>query len=200
MQTEERLKNIDAQRKKMNSELHIFDAVNGDHLDMNHIENQVVADSYKQDSKKRKREVGCFLSHYYLYKKIEKDGPEDGYTVILEDDFDIVCDDIDSSIQQVLEEMKDQDFDFLYLCNIANNIGTPITKNVCNMDKSKALYGTQAYIVKNRNIHRILKETNIVDRPIDHKIFDAYQSGKLNVYTVCTFLTHENGMSTTINV
>lgn len=70
MQTPDRVKNIQEQQNKFTSKIHIFDAVNGDTIDFDKIEGQQLADSFKEDTKKRKREIGCFLSHYNVLKLI----------------------------------------------------------------------------------------------------------------------------------
>jgi hypothetical protein len=42
--------------------------------------------------------------------------------------------------------------------NTSNNIGDPFIENICRCDKSKNLWGTMAYIVKNSNINKIVNE------------------------------------------
>jgi GR25 family glycosyltransferase involved in LPS biosynthesis len=201
MKVPERLKSIEEQQRKMTSTLTIFDAVNGDHLDMNNVKDQLVADAFKADTKHRKREIGCFLSHYYIYKKIESKNQPDGYTVIMEDDVQIAVDDFENKIQTTLKTMEGtHDFDILYIENVSNNMGEKLLDNVCNMDKNKEMYGTQAYIVKNKNIGRILENTWLIDMPIDWKFITAIKSDKLRAYTFCPFLTKQAGFGTTIDL
>jgi len=54
--------------------------------------------------------------------------------------------------------METHDFDILYMYNTSNNIGDPFIENICRCDKSKNLWGTMAYIVKNSNINKIVNE------------------------------------------
>jgi GR25 family glycosyltransferase involved in LPS biosynthesis len=186
---DDRIQNIKNQQQKINTTINVFEAVNGDEIDMNNVSNQIVADSFKEDSKHRKREIGCFLSHYYILKLIESNNSSDGYTVIFEDDFDIIIDDFHKKIKNTLESMSQYEFDLLYIETLSNNIGEPLIKDVCNIDWNKDFYGTQAYIVKNSSIARLLEATWIVDRPIDHKYTNAIRTNKIKAYTFCQFLT-----------
>ena len=195
-----RAQNIKDQQTKIKSTIHIFDAIHGDTLDINNIRDQIVADSFKEESSKRKREIGCFLSHYYLYKKIQEEGDLDGYTVIFEDDFEISTDNFEYGVKQALDDMTNHDYDLLFINNVANNMGNPVSENVCEMNKAEEMYGTQSYIVKNRNINRILEQTYRIDTQIDHKLFNSYRNGKLKIYTFCPFLTKTRNFKSTIGL
>lgn len=186
---EDRVQNIKNQQQKINTTINVFEAINGDEIDMNNVSNQIVADSFKENSKHRKREIGCFLSHYYILKTIQSNDSPSGYTVILEDDFDIIVDDFDKKIKNTLQSMSQYEFDMLYIDNISNNVGESLIKDVCNIDFNKYFYGMQAYIVKNASINKLLDSTWIIDEPIDHKYANAIKSNKIKAYTFCPFLT-----------
>ena len=196
----DRIANIRTQRQKITADINIFEAINGENVDMDNIPNQTVAEDFKDDSKKRKREVGCFLSHYYVLKKIAKDLNPDGYTVIFEDDFDIIADDFESKLKDTIKSIADYDFDLIFIDAFSNNNeGESVVDGVCRLNKDKPIWGTQAYIVKNANIDRLLKETWVIDMPIDNKYEKAILANKLTAYAFCPYLTRSIETSSTIN-
>lgn len=193
-----RIENIKTQQRKLNVTINVFDAIIGEDVDMNNVPNQIVADNFKENSKHRKREIGCFLSHYYILKLIESNGNPDGYTVIFEDDFNIVVDKFEEYLKSTLESMSQYEFDMLYIDTLSNNMGDPLIKNVCKIDVTKDFYGTQAYIVKNSSINRLLDATWTIDMPIDRKYNEAISSKQINAYTFCPFLTRSVDLETTL--
>lgn len=199
MQTPDRLKNIQEQQQKFDSKINIFDAVNGDNIDFDKIDGQELADSFKENTQKRKREIGCFLSHYNILKLIETTSNPDGYTVIFEDDFNIIVDNVELKIKTTLEDMKSIDFDMLYIEMNADQTGGESTvQGVCKMNMEQNMWGTQGYIVKNKNIRRMLENTWIIDMPIDWKYITAIKSNKLTAYTFCPFLSKSDNHASTI--
>jgi len=196
--SEDRLKNIKQQQQKLNKKINIFEAVNGDNIDINNVSNQIVADSFKEQSKHRKREIGCFLSHYYILKLIKSNNVPDGYTVIFEDDFDIIKDNLHEHLENALEYMSQYEFDMLYIHTLSNNMGENLVKDVCHIDFNKDFYGTQAYLVKNSSIDKLLESTWIIDAPIDHKYTNAIKANKIKAYTFCPHLTKSIDTETTL--
>lgn len=90
---EDRLKNIKTQQSKIDNHIELFDAVKGDFLNIDEIINKYKFSSnfFSNtfiDDKKRKREVGCYLSHLNLYRNI-KNEHRFGYTIVFEDDFNL---------------------------------------------------------------------------------------------------------------
>ena len=199
MKVPERITNMEDQQKKMTSTLNIFDAVNGDTLDIHNIDGIMVTDEFKSEDRHRKREIGCYLSHYGVLRTIKESGDPNGYTVIFEDDFQIIVDNFEDQIKKTLYDMKDHDFDLLYVDNLSNNKGEPFIENVCKMDHAKDMWGTQSYIVKNKNIGKLLEQCSKIDMPIDWKYITGIKSGKLNAYTFCPYLTSSRGFESTMS-
>jgi GR25 family glycosyltransferase involved in LPS biosynthesis len=197
-QKDQRMENIKTQQRKINATLNVFDAIIGEDIDMNDVPNQIIADDFKEDSKHRKRQIGCFLSHYYILKLIESNGNPDGYTVIFEDDFNIVVDGFEEKLKSTLESMSPHEFDMLYIETLSNNMGEPFVKNVCKIDMDADFYGTQAYIVKNASIDKLLDATWTIDMAIDNKYDLAIRSKKIKAYTFCQFLTKSDDLETTL--
>lgn len=201
MRNQDRIKNIEENQSKLNFNINIVDAINGNKIDINNIKDPTIDKQYIIDSNKiRKSEIGCYLSHYNLYKKIETEKDKYDYTIIFEDDFLIESNDFEQQVLNTLQNMRSHDFDILYLYNTSDNMGDSFIENVCEIDKSKQLWGTMAYIVKNVNIHRIITETKYVDSPIDYQIWKSHQNDKLKIYTFCPFIAKTNDSPSTIQV
>jgi len=198
MGNEERMKNIEENRAKIQSNIEIFDAVNGSKLDLDKIEGPAVDPSFKSDTKIRRGEIGCYLSHWNLYKKIETDGDYNGYTVIFEDDFEIFGQDFEKKLVETIEQMAKYEYDILYMHILSENPGEPFIENVCRLDQTMNFYGTAAYVVKNKNVSRIIKEVSNMDRPIDHKILEAVHNNRIVAYTFCPLATKLKGYKSTI--
>jgi GR25 family glycosyltransferase involved in LPS biosynthesis len=114
------------------------------------------------------------------YNIIREKGNPNGYSVILEDDFEIIDDDFEKKIQAALETLQSVDFDMLYLQNNSNeynkeatidkNHGELIKDNIYYFDKNNYLFGTVGILINNKNIDRILDATKYMDQQIDQKI------------------------------
>lgn len=198
LHTEERLKNIETQQAKMKTKINYFDGVNGREVDINSVKDPKIDKAFKTNEKIRNNEIGCYLSHYYLYQKIASSGNPKGYTVIFEDDF-VIDDDFETKLAEGLERVGNKDFDILYLENQTNNIGK-VTEHpqICEMDRNIELFGTLAYLVKNKNIPKIIQNTNFMKVPIDVQLRDSIFGGALKAYTFCPFIVKQSGMPSTI--
>jgi GR25 family glycosyltransferase involved in LPS biosynthesis len=75
-----------------------------------------------------------------------------------------------------------------------------VVDGVCKINMEKDMWGTQGYIVKNKNIHRMLENTWTIDMPIDWKYITAIKSNKLIAYTFCPFLSKSDNHESTIMV
>ena len=103
---------------------------------------------------------GCKLSHYNLLKYIQKNGDDDKYHIVLEDDCLFLGDNFHKKLYYTLEffENKKIDFNILYLgCNFNNDREFDIVKK--DLLKCKLGFGmtTHAMIFKKSNIPKILK-------------------------------------------
>jgi GR25 family glycosyltransferase involved in LPS biosynthesis len=179
-----RLENIEKQQQKIKQPLQIFDAVKGDKLDLNKLIGEKTLSKnadLDENEIKKKRQVGCYLSHFNIYKKI-KDDNRSGYTIIFEDDFILKIDDLIKTTSEAIEDLKEEniDFDILYLGNLKENHGVNIKKNLYYADNDKELYGTYGYLINNKNIDKIIKETKYIDKPLDNKFQSLTKTGSLN--------------------
>lgn len=199
MGNEERIKNIEENRAKIQSTIEIFDAVNGTNMDLDKIEGPTIDPAFKSDTKVRRGEIGCYLSHWNLYKKIESDGDYNGYTVVFEDDFEIPNDeDFEKKITSTLDAMEKYEYDILYMHILSDNTGEPFIENVCRIDNSMDFYGTSSYIVKNKNVSKLIKEISNMNMQIDHKLLEGVRNNRIVAYTFCPLITKLKGYKSTI--
>ena len=194
----ERLENIKKQQAKINAKIEKFDAVvieqSKEALDA--IKDPVLSEGWKTDFpagfRRRINETGCYMSHYGIYKKIKEDNKK-GVTVILEDDFMIIDDDFENKVQKAVKEtMQNIDYYILYIHNLTGNIGEQVAENVCKIDNGRTFWGTQAYLVNNASVDKILNVTSTLDEQIDEKLAKCMKNGELSVYTFCPQLTAED--------
>ena len=184
----DRMKNIQRQQDKMpENRIELVDAVLGDNLDLEEmVISKKLAPAFSEKSKKRHREVGCFMSHLKVYELISArylENPTSKYSVIFEDDF-ALTDDFQEKLMESLMVVKNLDFDYLYLGNNQSIAGKHVNQNVYKNNNEQPLYGTYGYVVNNQNIRKMIESMQYIDRPIDNQIDDYSNEGKLNVYVV----------------
>lgn len=192
----ERLENIELQQKKINNKIDIFPAVNGKKSDINELKKKY---NIKND-KLRLAEIGCYLSHLNIYKKIKQDNKK-GYTIIFEDDFLVNSDNLLYEVKKIITILnkKNIDFDIIFLGNFRNNHGKNIQDNIYNIDYGNSLSGTYGYVVNNKNINKIINKTNQIDRPIDTKIQDlSYKKIFKSILIHPYLIVHNNKINSTI--
>jgi len=193
---QERLQNIKDQEEKIKNKINIFNAVNGSKLDINDLkEKNILANenNLSENYNHKVGEIGCYLSHLNIYKKI-KENNRKGYTIIFEDDFFIKSDNLINDIQNAIDllEAKNIDFDFLFLGNLNDNHSKNISDNLYYFDKNENLYGTHGYIVNNKNIDKIINNLNIIKKPIDNSIQDLSISKVFNTIVMYPNLVIQN--------
>ncbi len=185
---EERITNIEKQQRKINNKIKIFNAVNGKKLDYNKlIASNIIADDKKLSKKydQKMGQIGCYLSHLNIYKKIKNDN-KSGYTVIFEDDFLINTPDLKNEIKKSINTLKNKniDFDFIFLGNLRNNHGKNIKDNLYYLDKNTNLYGTHGYLINNNKIDKIINNLSRIYTTIDDSIQDLSYEDIFNTIVV----------------
>lgn len=185
----ERLENIELQQKKINNKIIIFPAVNGKKLDINQLKKKYNI----KNNRLKLTEIGCYLSHLNIYKKIKKDNKK-GYTIIFEDDFLVKSDNLVYEIQKIIKILnnKNIDFDFIFLGNLRNNYGKNIQDNIYFLDKANNLSGTHGYIINNKNINKIIEKIKKIKTPIDTTIQELSYKNLLNTIVINPYLVVQN--------
>lgn len=196
---ENRLKNIETQQAKIKKPIVHIEAVFGDDLNLDDYDN--IEPEFKSNERGRKRVIGCYMSHVKTYKRIKADGPDNGYSVLLEDDFTILpeIDDIEEKLKEMIRDLKEREFDLLFLENSSGNSGEEKEKGICLVEKDKPIYGNMALLIKNKSVDKLINESKIIKEPIDVVISKAIHENRLIAYTACPFLFNSRNEVSTIN-
>ena len=202
---EERLENIKNQQNKINNKIEIYNGVIGLNLDKNElIKNNILSASHNlsKNDNHSKREIGCYLSHLNIYKKI-KENNKKGYTIIFEDDFLINSDNFINEVKKGIDILnsKNIDFDFLFLGNLNDNHGENIADNLYYIDKNVNLFGTHGYIINNKNIDKIFDNLNKIVKPIDNAIQDLSYDSVFNTIVIYpNLINQQEQLKSTIRI
>jgi GR25 family glycosyltransferase involved in LPS biosynthesis len=197
---ENRMKNIEKQAKKIGKEIGtdiiLFDAVKGDHLDDDYTKSIDTSRHYNGDYNIKKREMGCYLSHFGVYEKI-KENNKSGYTIIFEDDFIVEDENIIETTKNSIRQLKNKghDFDMLFLGNIDNTHGENIVDNL--YFAKNPLIGAHGYVINNNKIDKIIKNIGKTpDTPIDLKIDELLKNLLLNIIVFYPSIVNQGGADT----
>ena len=183
----ERLENITNQNKKLNANIIKTDAVDGKLLNQNDLLNkgEIAQVFFNNNELKRNKEIGCYKSHFNIYNLIDNNVNKKKYSIVLEDDFNVIPENIIEKIEKLLGSVDNLDFDIIFLGNTFDNHSNVVVKdNIYNIDKNKFTMGTFAYLVNNKNIKKIMEQTKLIDSPIDNKFDTLVKNNKLNAYVV----------------
>lgn len=177
----EKMKNIELQQEKIPYPIEIVDAVFGDDLDINRLVTQgLVSPQYASlDTKERKRQIGCYMSHLKTLNKIAEKQNQNEYSIIFEDDFDIYPE-FTEKLHQYIRDLKDIDFDLLFLGNLIDAYGKHVVSEIYEMT---TVYGTHGYLVNNKHISRIQESMKYIDNHVDLKYSES-SSHTLNILVV----------------
>lgn len=201
MKPPERLLHIKNQQQKIKEKMYIFDAVKGDDLILEKLLNENFLhpsfegkDLSMNEQKHRMREIGCYLSHMLIYAYIKKFQSKNNYTIIFEDDFNIVIDNFIQKIKSSLEIFNklNIDFDILFLGNTPKNRGKNLKDDIYYVNHNRNLWGTHAYLINNKNIDKIIKYTKIIDKPIDIKLQYLDKQKNLNIFVFYPTIVNPN--------
>jgi len=189
---QERTKNIELQQAKLGKPIHIFDAIMGKDMDTNQLSR---FDEKLHNMKKGQRPnvIGCYLSHFMLIKSLLN--RTEGYTIIFENDFKIVTDNLDKQIQHILQ-IIDKDFDLLYFGNLNDSHSQLYKENI--YDIKDVITGNHAYLINNRNIQKIYNVLLTMDEAVDWKYSNSMQKNELRGFAIYPVLVVQNGMESTI--
>lgn len=193
----ERMENIELQIQKIKNSsksndinIELIDGVVG--LDLNvdeMIKNNIIDRRFVKEgeniTKTKKSEIGCYMSHYKCYEKILNNKDTD-YTIVFEDDFNIVCEQFMYIIYDTMNniEKKPLNFDLLYLGTSSENHGAQIENQLYEIDNKTSLYGAHAILYKNKNISNIIEKTKVLSCPIDVILEELSYKNEITSYAV----------------
>lgn len=198
--SEERKANIEQNKKLLNQDIEIFEAIDGKSIPNKKELTQFHPELNNEFKEDHIGEIGCYLSHFMLIKQISEDKTIiNGYSVIFEDDFKILDDDLHNKVIQVITDMELRDFDIIYLGNLwVNNHGTKIKNNIYEVDKNVGLWGLHGYLIKNKNADKIVKSLLHMKLAVDNMIRMLLETNTLTVYMLFPILVDQTGQKSTI--
>jgi GR25 family glycosyltransferase involved in LPS biosynthesis len=183
-----RYKNILNNQSKLNQGIKIFDGVIGKNLDLNDL--SMFDPELKMNFDYTYiNEIGCYLSHIMLIKSLI--GKDNGYTVVFEDDFIILDNNLHKKINNILNTISD-DFDLIYLGNLSTNYKNKYKNDIYYIDANNNLWGTHAYIINNKNAQKIYNLILNMDKAIDNKYKELIDKKLLNAFTIFPVLIEQN--------
>jgi GR25 family glycosyltransferase involved in LPS biosynthesis len=180
----ERKQNMINMEIKLNKKINIFRAIDG--KDIKYINDYDVNCTFKTQNKNI---LGCYLSHYLLIKNLLDQQINENYTVIFEDDFNIIYDNLDGIIKNII---NNSNFDIIFLGRINKNI---ITNNKVFNNiyiPSNELWGTHALLINNKSLQKIYDELKNLNTAIDIKYYELSKLNKLKVYFIYPYLVIQN--------
>jgi GR25 family glycosyltransferase involved in LPS biosynthesis len=207
MKKKERMDNIHLQLEKLKTQgtpihLEIIDAVVGLNLDLTklldeNILSHVFKSGYPQTNDNIiKREIGCYMSHLKIYELIKNNMNMNNkhYSVIFEDDIDIVSTNFLKEIEVSINFLNNHklDFDVIYLGTLNQNHGESLNKqNLYKIDKNNALHGTHGMLINNKNINKLLNLLKPIKLAIDNEYSELIKTDKINAYVIYPHIVNQ---------
>jgi len=192
----DRNENITKMSKYINQNINIFEAVKGKNVNLKKL--------YNFDEKinfnfyyKTKGEIGCYLSHLMLLKKLKNSNYK--YCLILEDDFKIDDTNFHNNIIKLINNIDDE-FDLLFIGNLNNNHGKHYKDNIYFINPNEYMWGTHGYIINISNINKIYNELLNIDLAIDNKYKKLIDNKILKGFVIYPILVNINDYPTTVGL
>jgi GR25 family glycosyltransferase involved in LPS biosynthesis len=171
----DRYTNIKNMEQILNYKINIFDGIDSAKFNENYTFEKTITEYDKHLElnfiPKYKGIIGCYLSHYLLYKQLINSSYL--YTVIFEDDFNLCKTNTHEIICNLLNE-NTIDFDYLFI-GYNGNKGNKISNNLCKI-KNSHIWGFHGYIINNKKILKILNLLTFLKYEIDIQIFKAIKN------------------------
>jgi glycosyl transferase family 25 len=135
-------------------------------------------------------EVGCYLSHLLLIKSLIDSSSK--YSVIFEDDFEILDDNLHDSVSDIVKKVDDIDFDIIYLGNLNDNHDKQIVDNIYTINTKELFWGTHAYILNVSKAEKIYKSLLHFNAAIDNKFKKNITDRTMKAYVIYPILVDQN--------
>jgi glycosyl transferase, family 25 len=195
-----RYKNIKAQEQIGDINIEIFDAVDGSKVNVDELGDDISVkkpwDTHRynieKDENNKKKimngEIGCYLSHLNLLKKIA-DSDNNGWTIIFEDDF-VIDNNFKDELNKIVKNI-DENIDIVYLGNVGQfdcNKGK-YKDNLCYPDVP---WGTQGYMINKKSARKIYDSIKYINEPIDNKYIGLMNDKKINGLVVVPVIVRQN--------
>jgi len=188
----------------LNMPFEIFNAIDGNKLNLNKlIKNNIVIDINFNDIKRKSHyelsslgAIGCYLSHYLLWLKINNINGEN--FLIFEDDtiFNNIC------LNQINYRLKNlpNDWDIYILSN--HNSCYKKNKTKHNLYKVDRFFLMNAYIINKKAINKIIKTNTIfpINQQIDSYLSELAMDYNLNIYVNTNYDYYSQSIDLTTDI
>jgi len=196
--SKDRISNIKKQQTKTNLNIKYFSAVDSKKLNkVKLIKEKILDPKYAKIS--RVEHYGCFLSHVNVIKKIAnnyKNKSKAKYTLVLEDDFNIIDNDFDNKLLKIIKDIEKikYNFDIIFIGNKGDNkiYDKNIINNIYTIPEGNYNVTAESYIVNNKNASKIAKLLNYINVPIDFKFRDLRNNKSINCLIIKPLLVNQN--------
>lgn len=196
----EKRKYIENQLIKHKLQYNIFDAIDGNHLDLKELSNLNIINEEKSKiyNKRRLRrgEYGCALSHILLWiKLLQQSSTKIKYFLILEDDSYLV-NNFKKKIKNVLNDIENKEWDVLFLNeNCYSHFGNSCNGNDFSdktIQPNRIGYGLYGYVINKKFVKKCLNELFPICNPIDVFLDEGSSSRKFTCIRSKEILVHYN--------
>ncbi len=185
---DKKYKNILLNEQKLGKKINIFDGIYGKNVDINNL--SVFDPKIKLNYKfKNKSELGCYLSHLMVYKNASKSNKK--FTVLFEDDIDIVSNNLHKEILKIIND-ADDNFDLIYLGNLYESKSIKIKENIYKKNNLIPLYGCHAMLINNKNANKIFSYLSNINDTVDKHLETLINQNKINAYVIYPSLVNQN--------
>lgn len=190
-----RFNNIQLMQNKLLKNINIYDAIIPKLKDQKNLSIYDLNIKNHRDIKSP-GELGCYLSHYLLIKSLINSEYE--YTVIFEDDFNILIPDLDNKINDLLNIIEIE-FDLLFLGTQSKVFGKHYKENIYFINNETKIWGSQGYIINNKKINKILELIKDINFEIDIEFFNHIKKNNLiGLFVNPIYISQNNKLLSTI--
>jgi len=166
--SKDRREKVTKQMQQLGLDYEFFSAVDGNAMSQEEVDKYI--DHEREYFRVLKRgEIGCFLSHYFLFEKISKLDVE--AAIVLEDDV-VISKNFPALIKELEQIIQPEDA-FLFYSILLQPVGFDTDKKLkngytlCDVDNVRSLFGTQGYMIGRqaaKNLaDNLLPFNNVVD-------------------------------------
>lgn len=201
------LKNRPEKRKYMEEQLakhklkyNIFEAINGNQLNLKELSNSKIINDEKAKTfmrrKLRRGEYGCALSHILLWVKLlQNTPPNTKYFLILEDDAYLI-NNFKKKLTSVLNDIDKKEWDVLYLNeNCYRHFGSSCSGEDFSdktIQPKRMGYGLYGYVINKKFVEKCLNELFPIYYAVDVFIDEGSFSRKFTCVRSKEILVHYN--------
>lgn len=160
------------QMNKYNLNYNVFNAINGSQLNISSLSDSNLIDHTKSmkymNRPMRRGEIGCALSHIFIWNSLLQDDTSVKYYLIFEDDA-ILVENFKNKLEKVLKDIENKEWDILYLNdNCYNHFGYECDGDdfsATTILPSRIGYGLYGYIINKKFVEKCINNLQKDDIP-----------------------------------